>query len=184
MRRVSASASLGEYFAAGNRNGRMEKGATIYTERTPWAGWVRAVLWGAITLSCYPLLAGWDTDLAFLPRLLIVIGIVAFAAGIEVVLAGLTVHVRERGIFLHLGRIPLVRRRVSFAEIKSLESVRYRPIREFGGWGVRGWGARKAWSARGDRAVALQLEGDRLFLIGSDHPRRLEERIRAAMTER
>jgi hypothetical protein len=49
---------------------------------------------------------------------------------------------------------------------------------------VRGWGKRKAWSARGNQAVALTLEDDRLLLIGSDHPRRLEERIRAAVGER
>lgn len=162
----------------------MDRERTTYTERTPWAGWVRAVMWGAVTLSCYPVLAGWDTDLAFVPRVVIVLGVVAFAAAIELFLGGLTVNVQETGISMHLGKVPLVRRRVRFSEIESLEPVRYRPIREFGGWGVRGWGARKAWSARGDRAVALQLEGDRLLLIGSDHPQRLEERIRSAMGDR
>jgi len=159
----------------------MERERAIYTERTPWAGWVRAVMWGAITLACYPVLAGWDTDLGFPTRLLIAGSVVAAAVAVEALLGGLTVHVRESGILLHLGKVPLVRRRVPFSEIVSIESVRYSPIREFGGWGVRGWGARKAWSARGSLAVALTLEGDRLLLVGSDHPRRLEERIRAAM---
>lgn len=162
----------------------MDGERTTYTERTPWAGWVHAVMWGAITLSCYPVLAGWDTELPFPARVLIVVGVVAFAAAVVVLLGGLTVRIQPTGIFMHLGRVPLVRRRVPYSEIESLESVRYRPLREFGGWGVRGWGARKAWSARGDRAVALQLEGDRLLLIGSDHPQRLEERIRTAMRER
>ena len=71
-----------------------------------------------------------------------------------------------------------------FSEIVSMESVKYHPIREFGGWGVRGWGKRKAWSARGDRAVALTLTEDRLLLIGSDHPQRLEERIRTVSNDR
>lgn len=162
----------------------MDGERTTYREQTPWAGWVRAVLWGAIVLSGYPLLAGWDTQLPFLSRVLIVLAVVGFGGAIEMFLGGLTVLVRETSVFMHLGRVPLIRRTVPFSEVVSLESVRYQPIREFGGWGVRGWGARKAWSARGNRAVALELEGDRLLLIGSDRPQRLEERIRAAMSER
>lgn len=161
----------------------MDEERTTYRERTPWAGWVRAVLWGAITLSGYPLLAGWDTELPFPSRVAIAAAVIALGVAIEVFLGGLTVLVKETKVFMHLGTVPLIRRAVPFAEIVSLESVRYQPIREFGGWGVRGWGARKAWSARGNRAVALWLEGDRLLLLGSDHPQRLEERIRAAMGE-
>lgn len=162
----------------------MDTERTTYRERTPWAGWVRAVLWGAIVLSCYPILAGWGTDLALGVRLSVVGSVVTMAALVEVLLSGLTVLVQETRIVVHLGLVPLVRRRVPFAEIESLHSVVYHPIREFGGWGVRGWGKRKAWSARGNRAVALELSGERQLLIGSDHPQRLEERIRAAMAPR
>jgi hypothetical protein len=161
----------------------MESERTSYRERTPWAGWVRAVLWGAITLSGYPILAGWHSDLPFLSRLAIAGAVVAFGVSVELFLGGLTVLVQQTRIYMHLGKFSVIRRRVPFSEIESLESVRYHPMREFGGWGVRGWGKRKAWSARGDRAVALRLEGGRLLLIGSDHPQRLEERIRAAMSE-
>ena len=167
-----------------NRMHDMNAERTLYEERTSWAGWVRAILWGAVTVSCYPVLAGVDTDLPFATRALIAAGIVTFAAAIEALLGGLTVRVQETRLFLHLGRVPLVRRTVPYDEVVSLESVRYRPIREFGGWGVRGWGKRKAWSARGDHAVALELEGGRLLLVGSERPRRLEERIRAAKAPR
>jgi hypothetical protein len=162
----------------------MKSERPIYIERTPWAGWVRAILWGVVTLSAYPVLAGWDTELPLPTRGLIAAAVVAFATSIELLLGGLTVRVHTTHVLVHLGRVPLIRRRVPFSAIVSMESVRYHPIREFGGWGVRGWGARKAWSARGDRAVALELEGGRLLLIGSDHPRRLEERIGTAMGER
>jgi hypothetical protein len=138
-------------------------------------------MWGAIVLSCYPVLAGWGTGLAFGARLAIVGSVVTMVFLVEVLLGGLTVLVQETRILIHLGLVPLVHRRVPFAEIESLQSVAYRPIREFGGWGVRGWGKRKAWSARGNRAVALELSDERQLLIGSDHPQRLEERVRAAM---
>ena len=157
----------------------MDRTKTMYRERTPWAGWIRAIMWGAIVVSGYSLLAGWSSALPFLPRLMLVGVVAGMGFFVETLLGGLTVLVQETGILMHLGTLPLLRRKVPYSEIVSMESVRYQPIREFGGWGVRGWGNRKAWSARGNQAVALTLDGDRLLLIGSDRPRRLEERIRA-----
>jgi len=159
----------------------MSNERAVFTERTPWSLWVRAIVWGALLASLYPMLMGDYSVVALPTRLTIVGATVAFVVAIEVLLGGLTVRVEETRIFLHLGIVPLVRRAVPLSAIVSTDSIRYRPIRDFGGWGVSGWGSRKAWSARGDQAVALHLTDDRLLLIGSDHPRRLEERIRAAM---
>ena len=161
----------------------MSEERTQFRERTSWPGWVNAIFWGAIIVSCYPLLAGWDTQLDFSTRLLIVGSILGGAVGFKILLGGLTVLVQETRVFVHLGAVPLIRTKVPFVDILGLASVEYRPIREFGGWGVRGWGKKKAWTARGDRAVVLSLVGDRELYIGSDHPQRLEERIRAVAGE-
>jgi len=159
----------------------MDTERTTYREHTPFPAWAKVMLWGVILVAAYAMLAGWDTDLPAVARAPIAAGIVGVGFAIEALLGGLTVIVQESRILLHLGSVPLIRRTVPFAEIVTLESVRYHPLRDFGGWGVRGWGKRKAWTARGDQAVALELEGARLLLIGSDRPRKLEERIRAAM---
>jgi len=156
---------------------------TIYRERTHWPGWVNAIFWTAILGSSYPLLAGWDTDLDLGARVATVGSIVGVAVAVKLVLGGLTVLVQETRIFIHLGSAPLLRRNVPYADIEGLASVQYRPIREFGGWGIRGWGRRKAWTARGDRAVVLTLVGARELYIGSDRPQRLEERIRTAAAD-
>ena len=156
----------------------------VYVERTPWPDWVRAIFWGVIVLVCFALVAGWDTTLPPIARVPLA-GLVAGAAvGLHELVGGLTVRVQETGLLLHLGSVPIIRRRVPFEEILSTESVRYRPVVEFGGWGVRGRGKRKAWTARGDRAVALELTGGRQLLVGSDHPQRLEGRIRSALADR
>ncbi len=152
---------------------------TRYRERTPWALWVDIVYCSAILACCYPALVGWDTHL--LARLGITAAIVASGWGLRRVLGGLTVLVRETRIVIHLGSVALVRKVVPFADIVSLGSVRYRPLVEFGGWGVRGARRKQAWTARGDRAVVIGLpEGHRLY-VGSDHPQRLEEAIRSAV---
>jgi len=151
---------------------------TVYVERTPWAGFVTAILWGAIVVVCYPLLAGWDHDLPVRLRWPIAGAVVGGAALLTRIVGGLTVRVRERSLLVHLGSVPLIRTSISYEDIRTTESVVYRPIAEFGGWGVRGRGRRRAWTARGDRAVKLALADGREILLGSDHPQRLEERIR------
>lgn len=156
----------------------MKKERPRYRERTHWPGVVQAVLWGAVVLACYPILAGWDGDLPGNLRWPLVGGIVAAVAGLSRLVNGLTVLLRDDGILVHLGALPLIRTFIPFRDIQALRSVEYRPIREFGGWGVRGTARRRAWTARGDRAVLLELDDGREVLLGSDHPQRLEERIR------
>ncbi|MEX2465847.1 MAG: hypothetical protein WD995_02990 [Gemmatimonadota bacterium] len=147
-------------------------------ERTPWPHWAEAVYWGVLVLVSYPILAGWDTDVATELRLPVALTILVTGLALWWVIRGLTVRVDEAGISMHLGRVPVLSRHVRFDEIVALEVVRYRPLREFGGWGIRGWGKKKAWTARGDQAVRLQLTDERELYIGSDVPQRLAERVR------
>lgn len=156
----------------------MHSQRTRYRERTPWHALAYVVMWGAIVLACYPVLAGWDGDVSPAMRWPLVAVFLGIGAVLVNVVGGLTVLVQEDRIVLHLGRVPIIRKTIPFSEIESVGSVVYRPLREFGGWGVRGMGRRRAWSARGNRAVVLTLAGDRELLIGSDRPQRLEERIR------
>ena len=158
----------------------MSDDRTLYAERTPWAGFVRALLWTVVVVICYPLLAGWDHDLPVPLRWPIAGGVVALAALLEYVVGGLTVRVRESSLLIHLGSVPVFRTTIPFQEIRATESVVYRPLLEFGGWGMRGRRGRRAWTARGDQAVRIELADGREVLIGSDHPQRLEERIRTA----
>jgi len=156
----------------------MQSERTQFREYTSWPGVAYAVLWGVVVLSCYPILAGWDGDVPYAARVPVVLLILFLVGLVVVAIGGLTVLVQESQIVMHLGRMPLIRKTVAFSEIVSIRSVEYRPLAEFGGWGVRGFGKRRAWTARGNRAVSLRLSGDRELLIGSDHPQRLEERIR------
>jgi hypothetical protein len=62
---------------------------------------------------------------------------------------------------------PLIRRTIPLTEIQSCEARTYRPIREYGGWGIR-WGfSGMAFNVSGDRGVQLVLTGGKRLLIGS-----------------
>lgn len=75
---------------------------------------------------------------------------------------------------------PFVDRRIPFAEIRRVHARTYRPLREFGGWGIR-WGGRgrMAYNVSGNRGVEVELTDGRTVMVGSQSPDALAEATRA-----
>lgn len=69
--------------------------------------------------------------------------------------------------------VPLAKRDISFTEIVEVKARTYSPIREYGGWGIRGIGKRKAYNVSGNRGVEVTLFDGRSILIGSQKPEEL-----------
>ncbi len=63
--------------------------------------------------------------------------------------------------------------RVPLDDVVRAEAVEYRPVRDYGGWGLRGFGRRRAVSARGNRGVLLVRRDGSTVLVGSKDPRKL-----------
>lgn len=152
----------------------------LYRERTPWVWWVNALVWGGSVAAALPILAGRGSGVPFAHRFLWAVGLLLCAALIQVFFGGTTVLVQRRGIRVFLGSVPLLSRRVAYSDIRWIEPVTYQPMKEFGGWGRRGFGAKQAWTARGDRALVLHLLDGHDIYLGSDDPDRLAERVRMA----
>lgn len=89
----------------------------------------------------------------------------------------LTVTVDDGGIHIHY--FPLFRRTIPFSDIHLIQARRYRPIVEFGGWGIRGGlGKRSAYNAKGDLGVELYLKDTKSIMIGSQRHEELAAAIR------
>lgn len=61
----------------------------------------------------------------------------------------------------------LTRREILLRDIARVEAVRYNPLMEWGGWGIRGWGNRIAYNVGGNEGVQLWLRDGRLVMVGS-----------------
>ena len=158
----------------------MDDELTSYRDYSPWPTWAAAVLWGSLLLSCLPLVLGvGDAGQTF--RVAMVAALLGFGVVIRVLLGGVTVLVQETRVVVHLGTHPIIKKTIPYAEIDAIDSVRYSPLREFGGWGIRGGGRRQAWTARGDLAVVLTLTNGKQLYVGSDDPDGLERSLRDAM---
>lgn len=62
---------------------------------------------------------------------------------------------------------PFVNRRIAINQIMRVEPRVYRPLGEFGGWGIRGWNGRVAYNVSGETGVEITLSDGRLVLIGT-----------------
>jgi hypothetical protein len=100
---------------------------------------------------------------------LIIASLITFAIAVAVVwlMLALTLVVEVRDDALHVHFNPLKRRTVAYSDIVHVEAVRYRPIVEYGGWGLRrgrnGW----AYNVSGNQGVRLDLRDGSDLLLGS-----------------
>ncbi|MCS6858690.1 MAG: hypothetical protein NZT92_00035 [Abditibacteriales bacterium] len=98
-----------------------------------------------------------------------------FLAGIFLLMFRMVTTVYEDRIVVKFGWLPLVRFTIPLSEIQSARAVTYKPLLEFGGWGIRFGRARKlAYSTQGNKAVEV-VTTKRTILIGTALPDQLNE---------
>lgn len=92
---------------------------------------------------------------------------IAFTAGLVYLFYQLRLITEVRPSGLYLRFYPLPRRIIPYEHIKSCQARTYRPIREYGGWGIRFGFRGNAYNVSGDRGVQLEFYQGRPLLIGS-----------------
>lgn len=104
---------------------------------------------------------------------LVIIGVwILFGLAFPVLAFGTVLITEVRGDGIYIRYIPFHRqfRFMPFDAIKAYESITYRPLREYGGWGIRYGPGGKAYNVKGNRGVQLALQSGRKILLGSQNP--------------
>lgn len=106
---------------------------------------------------------------------------IVIAAFIHV--AKLITEVREDGLYYRFYPIHRSFRRVTPDNLKSFRVKTYRPVADYGGWGIRfGRGAKGgAYNMYGNRGVKLVLATGRGLLIGSQRPEEMAEALESVV---
>lgn len=92
--------------------------------------------------------------------------------------ARLITIVKRDGLFIRFKPIHFSLERIDLSTVESVEAVAYKPLSQFGGWGIR-YGIRsKAYNMSGNKGVRLSMGGGRSLLIGSQRPDELAAAIR------
>jgi hypothetical protein len=87
--------------------------------------------------------------------------------------------VRTDGLFIRY--IPFVNRKIEFSDIKRCEALTYRPIGDYGGWGIRGGRKGRAYNVSGKRGVQLELSTGEQLLVGSQRADELANAVKSMM---
>jgi hypothetical protein len=74
---------------------------------------------------------------------------------------------------------PFVKKQINFEEIASFKARDYKPVIEYGGWGVRYAGKKKGWAynMNGNRGVQMVLKDGKRILIGSRKPEEIVSQL-------
>jgi hypothetical protein len=84
----------------------------------------------------------------------------------------LVTEVRTDGLVLHFQWL-WRRRWIPYADIRRYTVVTYNPIRDYGGWGIRGLPGNMAYNVSGNRGVLLEFNDNAKLLVGSQRPAEL-----------
>ncbi len=96
--------------------------------------------------------------------------------------ARLVTEVRDDGIYIRFYPFHRGFHGFHWEEIESFEARTYRPVRDYGGWGIRFGSGGKAYNVSGNRGLQLSLGGwrSRQILIGSQRPEELARAVESA----
>lgn len=103
------------------------------------------------------------------PDLMIILIWFLFGIGLPTLFlkSKLITEVRQDGIYLKFFPFHRKFKFFSFAEIESFEDKEYRPIREYGGWGIRYRFGKMAYNVYGNKGIQLIMKNKKNILIGS-----------------
>jgi hypothetical protein len=156
--------------------------ATVFREEQNFPWWLYALLAAWAALSCLaPSFARGVFDLpADQPRpgllefpLISVVGL-SLPLVLVIGVLRMTTEVTPTRVRVWFGWLPTYRHEVVLSDVLRVEVVRYRPLADYGFWGVRrGKDGERVLNARGNRGVRLYLADESKLLIGSQRPEEL-----------
>lgn len=157
----------------------------VFREEQPWrhVTWVILLVFGLAAFQWYGFIEQIILGRPFgnnpAPDWVMILIWLFFGVGLPIFFLRLRLVVIVRPESIDIDYRPLTRRSIPMDTIVGVEARDYRPLAEYGGWGIRGWGNRIAYNVRGNRGVDLTLIDGRRVLIGSQRANELATAILA-----
>lgn len=107
-----------------------------------------------------------------LPAVLIIVGVLWL-----MYVARLETEVRSEGLFVRFFPFHLSYKRIALEDVERIEARTYRPLLQYGGWGIRYTWRGKAYNVSGNRGVRIDYASGRHLLIGSQRAEELATAI-------
>jgi hypothetical protein len=130
---------------------------------TQW--WLWLILLAACTIPYVPILLGLDAKTDQWLGLLAMSVLLFFVVGL-LFLIQLKTKVDELGIHYQFIPFHFKQKTILWQDIKSAEVRKYEPLKEYGGWGIKGFSKKnRAFNVKGNMGLQLVLKtGDKILL--------------------
>ena len=116
----------------------------------------------------------WGNNPASNGLLLIIFLLAGVLLPLLVLSAHLRIEVRREGFVYRFFPFQFRDRTIAWKDISSHRKVRYSPLRDYGGWGIRYGRQGMAFNVGGNQGVVLTLGEGREVLFGSKEPESLD----------
>lgn len=145
----------------------------IQSIRSPW-------IWGLIMIPLIVIIYGMLRQLFFeIPwgnnpmsniGLLIVGLILIIGSPLFIYFIRLEIQVRGNGVYYRFSPFHLRFQRILLDNLRSYQVIHYRPLRDYGGWGIRYGKYGKAYTLSGNIGIQLVTVDHKKFLLGTNKP--------------
>ncbi len=107
-----------------------------------------------------------------------------FGVGLPVFFWWLKLEVEVWTDHIQIRYRPFANRSISYSDVERIQSRTYSPIKEYAGWGVKGWSSKKmAYNVSGNQGVEIFLVDRKSVMIGSQKPQELAAAIEAQLQD-
>lgn len=148
----------------------------IFTEEqrfTQW--WLWLILLGIDAIFVYGFIQQFILKVQFgdnpMPNLVFILTILLMAAiTVWFILLKLITRIDEEGI--HYQFYCFTKQKfISWNDIESVKTITYRPILDYGGWGIKG----NAYTTKGNKGIKIYLKSGKSMLIGTQKPNEAQQ---------
>ena len=160
----------------------------IYQEEQKFGLWLRWLVYLSmglsVVISVFALAKESSPD-GSLPNREIILAVVV-GIGVPIAITALFLflklqtEVRPDGIYVRFFPFHIRFKRFAREDLSEYYARQYKPIREYGGWGIRcSLRNGRAYNVSGNKGVQLVFKSGKKLLIGSQNPEQLEAAIRS-----
>ena len=107
--------------------------------------------------------------------------IIPIAVAVLFSVVKLETEVRSDGLYVRFFPIHIHFKKFTAEDLSEYYARTYRPILEYGGWGIRFGKGGRAYNISGNKGAQLVLKSGKRLLIGSQRPDELAEAIGSVM---
>lgn len=91
----------------------------------------------------------------------------------------LETRIGKEGVYVRFFPFQVSYKYFPWEEISRVYVRKYHPLKEYGGWGIRGFGKNRALNVSGNQGLQLELMDGRKLLIGTCQPEKITKVLQA-----